>query len=68
MNELNYVTVLWANDCGETLCEETLPAEEVWDIVVLDERGEWNRYILPDGTLVDAAEFLEWYRLVPAYA
>jgi hypothetical protein len=55
------VTILWENDCGETVYEEGMAATEAWEIVQKDSRAIYNHYLLPDGEIVDYMEFLVWY-------
>jgi hypothetical protein len=55
------ISVVWKNDCGETLLVEELFMSEVLEIVTDNERGEWNGYVLPDGREVDNQTFRTWY-------
>lgn len=61
LRESTDILISWRNECGETLCEETVPAHIVWEIIQTDTRSEFNLYELPDGKVLSYDEFVKWY-------
>ncbi len=55
------VTVVWENNCKETLHEQELSAADVFELILTDSRAIKNRFILPGGALVDSEDFYAWY-------
>ena len=56
------ITILWENNCKETLYEETRTAADVFELILTDERAAVkNRFIMPNGAVIDSEDFYAWY-------